>query len=114
MDEIEKTVAAIHREGRANINSMVKRRTGKLSRFYTKGVSRAKGKGAVGYRTKKAKKEAFYARFVHDGTADNAAKPFHDNAVESEEANHQHRMKSIVRKIGGAGAPGLLGRTGGR
>lgn len=114
LEEIRETVNAVHREGRANIDAMVKSRTGKLRRYYSKFTSKAKMKGVVGYRTAKAKNEAFYARFVHDGTASAAAKPFHDSAVEAEYAKHSQRMRRALRKVTQSNAPGRLGRTGGR
>lgn len=114
LEGIRETVNAVHREGRGNIDAMVNKRTGKLRRYYSKLTSRAKMAGTVGYRTAKAKNEAFYARFVHDGTANTTAKPFHDSAVEAEYARHSQRMRRALQKVANSASPSTLGRTGGR
>ncbi|WP_208348702.1 hypothetical protein [Pseudaestuariivita rosea] len=98
LDALAETVDAVHRAGRQNIQAMVRRRSGRLSRFYRKSISRARKLGRVGYLTRRARREAFYARFVHDGTRRLQARPFHDQAVAQEDAPHLRRMGRAVRK----------------
>lgn len=74
--------AKVHRSGRENIQSMTRRRTGQLLRFYRRSVARATLVGRVGYLSARARRTVFYARFLHDGTRSIMPRPFHDNAVE--------------------------------
>lgn len=112
---IGQTVGEVHGAGRANIDSMVKKRRGVLRRRYSKSMKVSALVGAVGYLTRSARRSAFYARFVHDGTKNSVARPFHDLAVTEFAAKHSHRMKVALRKVlGGKSRPSALGRTGGR
>ena len=97
-EAIADTVNEVHAAGRANIDAMVGRRTGKLRRFYTKVVNKAGTFGRVGYRTRRAQRDVFYARFVHDGTSKTRARPFHDNAVLEFTGRHARRMKLALSK----------------
>lgn len=84
--ELAVTVREVAAEGRANIRAMTRRRSGQLLRFYRSSVSRgAIAVGRVGYLTARAKRSAFYARFINDGTREIAARPFHSLAVEAAE-----------------------------
>jgi hypothetical protein len=110
---ISDTVDEVHQAGRNNIDNMVKRRKGLLRRRYTKSVRKAKKVGLVGYITKSARRAAFYARFVHDGTKFAASRPFHDLAVAEQEGPHKRRMRSALQKtISGAASPSGLAKTG--
>lgn len=90
---ISDTVDEVHQAGRANIDSMVKRRSGLLRRRYRKQVRRNAMTGLVGYITKSAQRAAFYARFVHDGTKFVTARPFHDLAVAQTKGAYVRRMR---------------------
>lgn len=111
---IAKTVVDVHRAGLENIDAMVSKRSGRLRRFYKKSL-RAKGaRGLVGYVSAKARRAAFYARFVHDGTSKQKARPFHDHAVLEFEGKHAGRMRSaLVKALSGRASPSGLARTGG-
>lgn len=110
---ISDTVDEVHQAGRANIDSMVKRRSGLLRRRYRKQVRKNTKTGLVGYITKSARKAAFYARFVHDGTKFATGRPFHDLAVARFEAAHRRKMrKALGQTLSGAAAPSGLARTG--
>lgn len=105
-DGIAATVAEVHARGRANVEAMaigtspkpVQKRKGKqyprrvLRRHYRKSVSRKRLVGKVGYLTRKARREAYYVRFVHNGTAKMAARPFHARAVEASASADEKRM----------------------
>lgn len=93
---ITETVDAVHQAGRANIDSMVKRRRGLLRRRYGKSVRKSQKLGMVGYVTKAARRAAFYARFVHDGTKTAASRPFHDLAVAEQDGPHNRRMRNAL------------------
>ncbi len=109
VDAIGDTVDAVHGAGRANIAAMVKRRSGLLRRRYSKTVRKAKQTGLVGYITRSARRAAFYARFVHDGTRYTSARPFHDLAVAEQAPKHKRRMR---RALSLAAGPSSLGRNG--
>jgi len=111
---ISDTVDEVHQAGLENIDAMTGRRSGRLKRFYKKSL-RAKGaRGLVGYVSAKARKSAFYARFVHDGTSRQKARPFHDNAVLEFVGKHAGRMRAALAKsLSGRAGPSGLGRTGG-
>lgn len=94
---ISDTVDDVHREGRLNIDAMVQRKTGLLRRKYRKYVRKQTKTGQVGYLTPSARRSAFYARFVHDGTKAAGARPFHDLAVLQHEAAHRRRMRRALR-----------------
>lgn len=89
---IKTTVDGVHARGKANIQSMVKRRTGTLEKNYRKSVAKKALRGRVGFLSAKARSEAFYARFINDGTVNMAARPFHTNAVEAEQEADTQRM----------------------
>lgn len=93
---ISDTVDEVHQAGRANIDSMVKRRSGLLRRRYRKQVRKNTKTGLVGYITKSAHRAAFYARFVHDGTKFATARPFHDLAVAQTEGAYVRRMRRAL------------------
>lgn len=113
--EIKQTVDEVHSSGRQNIDATVKRRRGVLRRFYSKRVMASSLVGAVGYLTKAARRKAFYARFVHDGTKTASARPFHDMAVLEHEGSHLSRMRQALSKtLNSESAPSSLGRSGGR
>jgi len=113
IEAIGETVDAVHRAGLANIDNMIKRRSGRLRRRYRKTIRKTKGQGLVGYISAAARRDAFYARFVHDGTRYILARPFHDLAVLEQDGPHSRRMRRALRKtISLAGSPSSLGRTG--
>lgn len=93
---ISDTVTEVHKAGRANIDNMVKRRSGVLRRRYMKSVRKQTKTGKVGYISKAARRAAFYARFVHDGTKLAAARPFHDLAVAETEGAYVRRMRRAL------------------
>ncbi len=110
---ISETVDAVYQEGRTNIDTMVTRRSGLLRRRYSKAVRKRQKLGLVGYITKSARRKAFYARFVHDGTRFAPARPFHDLAVATQEAPHSLRMRKALRQtMSTAAAPSSLAKTG--
>jgi hypothetical protein len=109
---ITETVDVVHRTGRTNIDAMVKRRTGLLRRRYRKTVRKAQILGLVGYFTASARRAAFYARFVHDGTRYITARPFHDLAVAEYETSHSRRMRKALRQSLALASPSRLGRSG--
>lgn len=115
-DAIRETVDGVHGRGKANIAAMVISRSGALARNYRKSVGRKSLRGRVGYLSAKARDEAFYARFVNDGTINMAARPFHTNAVEAEMDLDQSRMvKARDRVLGllaGGGVGGASSRIG--
>jgi len=92
LDGLAATVTEVRQDAWENINSMATRRTGILRRNYRKSMSKAKMTGRVGYITRAAKRKAFYARFIHDGTRYIQARPFHDIAVARQEGKHRARM----------------------
>lgn len=109
---VKETVDGVHARGKANIASMTTRRTGKLAFWYRKGVSKRSLSGRVGYLSAKARDEAFYARFINDGTVNMAARPFHTNAVEAErEIDTQRMVKArddVLARLGGTGGSRVL------
>ena len=111
---ISQTVDEVHKAGLHNIDAMTRKQSGRLRKFYQKAL-RSKGqRGLVGYVTKSARKRAFYARWVHDGTSRQKARPFHDNAVLGVEGKHAGRMKAaLARALSGKASPSGLARTGG-
>lgn len=111
---IRQTVNGVHSRGQSNISSMVTQRSGALLRNYRKSVRTASLTGVVGYITAKARSEAFYARFINDGTVKMAARPFHTNAVESEKEADQGRMvKARDRVLAVIAGGGRGSRSGG-
>ena len=69
--------------------------------------------GLVGYISRVARRSAFYARFVHDGTATAEALPFHDLALAEQDAPHRRRMnKALSQVISGTAGPSTLAKTG--
>lgn len=95
--EIVRTVEA---DGKSNMDAMVKRRSGALKRYYRSSVSGgALLVGRVGYLTPRARKNAFYARFLNDGTRDMPARPFHDNAVEDNLDHHVDGMRAALATV---------------
>ncbi|MEP4195979.1 MAG: hypothetical protein ABJL99_10130 [Aliishimia sp.] len=110
---ISGTVDVVHVIGRSNIDAMVKRRSGLLRRRYSKTVRKAQMLGIVGYITPAARRSAFYARFVHDGTRYITARPFHDLAVAEAAISHSRRMrKALSSAISTSGSPSSLARNG--
>lgn len=101
---IAETVDAVHADGIANINAMFKRRSGRLRRLYRRKMRAKQKTGQVGYVTPYARRKAFYGRFLHDGTRDLPARPFHDMAVATHEVAHRKRMLRAHRlTLGGRG-----------
>lgn len=97
---VKQTVDAVHARGKSNLSSMVTKRTGTLEKNYRRSASRKSLQGRVGYLSAKAKFDAFYARFINDGTRYITARPFHTNAVEAErEADTQRMVKARDRAI---------------
>ena len=111
---IAETVGEVHRAGLENIDATVGKKSGRLRRFYKKSLRANGAKGLVGYISAKARRAAFYARFVHDGTARTKARPFHDHAVLEFEGKHAGRMRAALKRaLSGKAAPGGLARSGG-
>ncbi|UWQ77357.1 hypothetical protein [Leisingera sp. M658] len=111
---IGQTVDEVHRAGLENIDAMVAKKTGRLRRFYSKRLVEKSLKGMVGYITGAARRSAFYARFVHDGTAKTKARPFHDHAVLEFEGKHRTRMQQANSiALDDRAAPSGTGRSGG-
>ncbi|QDL91500.1 hypothetical protein FDP22_06720 [Paroceanicella profunda] len=104
-DSINETIDQVHAAGLANLDAMVTRRTGRLRRYYRKAFRRGTLEGLVGYISAKGRDAAFYARFVHDGTEEMAARPWHDTAIEEVAPDHAQRMRRA--------SPSELARTGG-
>lgn len=102
-DGLAETVKAVRAKGAENIRAMTTRRTGTLVRFYRSSVSRSALEGRVGYLSRRAKAEAFYARFIHDGTRYLLARPFHTIAVEETELLHGQRMREALRRANRGG-----------
>lgn len=112
---IRETVEEVHLEGRKNIDAMTDKRTGRLRRWYKKALRKGGSVGLVGYVSRKARSAAYYARFVHDGTSKTKARPFHDQAVNSEAGNHAKRMRRAnADALLGRASPSGLARTGGQ
>lgn len=97
-DQLRKTVEAGRDLGRENIDQMFDRRTGISRRFYRASVSVAALSARFGYVTRAGQKQAFYARFLNDGTRTMEARPFHDNAVEAVEREHAAGMLVALRR----------------
>lgn len=106
-EAVKATVVAVHARGRANIASMVTRRSGNLSRLYRKSFAKKSLRGRVGYLSAKSRTVAFYARFINDGTVKMSARPFHTNAVEAEKEINTQRMvrarDKMLSALGGRG-----------
>jgi len=95
---IATTITEVQRDGSDALASMTTRRTGKLERFYKKALREGGAVGLVGYITAAARRSAFYARFIHDGTSKMRARPFHDQAVLSAEGKHRARMRRAQKR----------------
>lgn len=113
MRQITSTVTAVHSLGRANLDSMTVKRSGLLRGWYRKSIRKASISGFVGYVSARARRAAWYARFVHDGTAVAAARPFHADAVEEVGPVHEAGMRSAVGDAIKRTSPSGLARTGG-
>lgn len=104
---LKETVTAVHARGKANIQSTFKRRTGALLRNYKRTVRKKSLTALVGYITKAGRRDAFYARFLHDGTRSMPARPFHGNAVEAEKEadtrRHIEARDKVLRDLSGKG-----------
>jgi hypothetical protein len=112
-DAIEATVTDVHATGRENIGAMLRKISGKLFDGYGKRISKKGHRGLVGYVTRRARENAFYARFVHDGTANAKAFPFHDLAVLEHEGRHKKRMRDAsLKALDDRASPSSLARTG--
>lgn len=85
-----------HAEGIANINAMLRRRSGLLRRNYRFRRRRRGLEVVVGFTTARARRRVFYARFVHDGTVDLPARPFHRLAIEAAEKRFAARWSVIA------------------
>lgn len=107
-EAVKATTFAVHARGKANIASMVKRRSGTLARRYRKSFSKKTLRGRVGYLSTASRADAFYARFINDGTVNMPARPFHTNAVEAERELDTQRMvkarDNMLGRLGGRGA----------
>lgn len=114
LGQIAETVSAVQRAGLDNIDSMTTRRSGRLRGWYRKAVRRASVSGFVGYISARARRAAFHARFVHDGTATARARPFHEDAVEETAPIHAVGMRQALRAALRKTSPSSLARTGGR
>jgi HK97 gp10 family phage protein len=113
-DAIQTAVVEVHRAGKENIVAMVRKRTGRLLRYYRKKLTRNGLKGLVGYTSAKGRKDAFYARFVHDGTSKTKAAPYHDLAVLEFEGKHKKRMRfALTDTLDNRAAPSGTARSGG-
>lgn len=113
-DAIQETVSEVHTAGRENIDSMLRKISGKLRRGYAKKMSKKSLKGLVGYVNSRARQTAFYARFVHDGTSNAKAFPFHDQAVLEFEGKHRARMgRALSDALDDRASPSGTGRSGG-
>lgn len=101
---ISDTVDEVHQAGRANIDSMVKRRSGLLRRNYKKSVQKSRVTGKVGLFGESADKKkgiggkpaVVYGRFIHDGTKFISARPFHQLAVARVDVAHARRMRRAL------------------
>ena len=92
--------------GRANIDSAFRRHSGDLRRNYRSSVSVKALTGRVGYLTPKARRAAFYARFLHDGTVDIEGIPFHDRAIDVNEERFFTQCGQALRDaLSGYAAP---------
>lgn len=111
---VTETVNGVHARGKANIRSMVTRRSGELDRNYRKSISKKSLSGRVGYLSAKAREAAFYARFVNDGTIKMSARPFHTNAVEAEMELDEARMVAARDRVLSLLAGGGVGGTSSR
>lgn len=94
---IQDTIEAVHQTGKANISTMVTRRTGILERNYKLKFSKKQLLGEVGFVSRRAMMTAYYARFVNDGTRHAQARPFHDLAVAQHEPGYRGRMRSALK-----------------
>ena len=98
-DKIEETVREGAARGRELISSGIGRRTGKMLRFYRANVSRgAMVEGRFGYITDRARREVFYARFLHDGTRHIQGFPFHDIVTEELGPRHRRKMQGALSR----------------
>lgn len=113
-DALGETADEVHRAGLENIDAMVGKKTGRLRRGYRKRLSRKSLKALVGYVSAAARRSAFYARFVHDGTSKAKARPYHDHAVLEYEGKHRARMRGAnAAALDDRAAPSGTGRAGG-
>ncbi|AHD12145.1 HK97-gp10 family putative phage morphogenesis protein [Phaeobacter gallaeciensis] len=113
-DGISSTVDEVHRAGLQNMDGMVKHKSGKLRRGYRKRLRKKGLQGLVGYVSAAARRSAFYARFVHDGTAKTKPYPYHDNAVLEYEGRHRTRMRAAnAVALDERASPSGTGRSGG-
>lgn len=111
---IGETVDDVHRAGLENIDAMTNKKSGRLRRFYRKKLSPTSLKGLVGYFSAAARRSAFYARFVHDGTSKSKARPYHDDAVLEHEGRHRARMRQANEiALDDRASPSGTGRSGG-
>ena len=111
---ISQTVDDVHRTGLENMDSMVARKSGRLRRGYRKRITGKGLRGLVGYLSAAARRSAFYARFVHDGTATAKARPYHDTAVLEHEGRHRDRMRGAnAIALDDRASPSSTGRSGG-
>ena len=107
-DTVRETVEETYSAARANIEALGIGRTppgkghkgprGQLRRQYRKSVTKNGVKGRVGYISAAARKKAFYARFVHDGTAKAPGRPFHDLAVDESEPRFAARARQAMAR----------------
>lgn len=110
------TVEGVATSARANIEAMVgtsekpyvmvkgvKMRRRLLRRLYKTWTSKGALKGRVGYITPAARRAAYYARFVHDGTAHSASRPFHQNAVDQHKPGFNRGASEALRRALDAG-----------
>lgn len=100
-DVIEDVIKSTHLDAKANMNSMgIKKKSGNLSRFYRRSINKKKLTGRVGLLSSRARKKAFYARFINDGTEKMTARPFHTAAVEKNDAKFLSDSINVLRKVG--------------
>lgn len=98
-ENIEETVREGAARGRELIAGRFGKRSGKMRRFYRARVSRsAKVEGRFGYITARARRQVFYARFLHDGTRYILGYPFHDIVTEELGPRHRRRMRDALRR----------------
>lgn len=91
-DAVGRSADETRAEALALIDARFERRSGALRRLYRVSKRRKSLQADVGYLTRAARRRAFYARFLHDGTETIAAYPFHDLAVDKVMRRHLRRM----------------------
>lgn len=107
---VESAVKSVHTQAKANLSAWIgtsPRATvtvsGKqeprrlLRRLYRMSVSKSALNGRVGYLSKETRAKAYYARFVHDGTAHSASHPFHQNAVDAVKPDFNADARSALK-----------------